>query len=235
MNPRQRRGAVLLILAAFGAVGVFLSIVSYVGSIRAEVGPTTDVLMLTQNVSAYDRVDVRAVRRVQVPGKWVPPTVLRDPGALADKVAAADLGKGSYLQRGMLIDAPALEEGQREIAILIDAETGVAGKAHAGMRVDIYAAFQQQQQQVNQRPCAVRVISGARIIQVGQMVTERTGQNGNDTGQAIPVTFALSPQDSLKLTYAESFAAKVRLALIGDGQSDLAMAVGPICRPPIAR
>jgi pilus assembly protein CpaB len=233
MNPRQRRGAVILILAAVGAVAVFLSIVGYVGSVRAEVGPLTDVLVLTRDVRAYERIDPGTLRRVQVPGKWVPQTMVRDPGALADKVAAADLAQGAYLQQGMLINAPALEQGEREIAILIDAETGVAGKAHPGMFVDIYAAFQQQQQA--QRPCAVRVISGARVIQVGQMVTERTGPAGGDTGQVIPVTFALTPQDSLRLTYAESFAAKVRLALIGDGQSALATAVGPICRPPIAR
>jgi hypothetical protein len=33
----------------------------------------------------------------------------------------------------------------------------------------------------------------------------------------VPVTFALSVQESLILTFAESFATKVRLALIGGG------------------
>jgi pilus assembly protein CpaB len=235
MNPRQRRGAVLLILAALGAVAVFLSIVSYVGSIRAEVGPKTDVLVLTRNVPAYAPVDPDAVRREQVPGKWIPQAMLRNLGDLTGKVAAADLDRGAFLQRGMLIDAPSLQEGEREIAILVDAETGVADKVHANSLTDIYASFEQQQQR-NQQPCAIRVIAGARVIQVGRRtVTERAGPRGTEAGEAIPVTFALTPQESLRLTYAESFAAKVRLALIGDGQSGLAASVGPVCRPSTAR
>lgn len=35
MNPRQRRGAVLILLAAVGAVAVFVSISSYVVDIRS--------------------------------------------------------------------------------------------------------------------------------------------------------------------------------------------------------
>jgi pilus assembly protein CpaB len=35
--------------------------------------------------------------------------------------------------------------------------------------------------------------------------------------EVVPVTFALSRADSLKVTYAESFATKVRLALVAPG------------------
>ena len=39
----------------------------------------------------------------------------------------------------MLVDPPGLETGYREVAILVDAETGVAGKVRSGDRVDIIA------------------------------------------------------------------------------------------------
>jgi len=160
--------------------------------------------------------------------------MITDPQDLTGKVAATDLAQGSYLQKGMLIDVPTLLPGQREIAILIDAETGVAGKVHAGMLVDIYATYQEQQLR-NQRDCAVRVISQARVIQVGQTQDAQrsnqapTRQAGNDATKSVPITFALSSQDSLKLTYAESFATKVRLALIGSRTDAKEPPLAPVC------
>lgn len=234
MNPRQRRGVLLLILAAVGAIVVFVTVVGYVGSVRAEVRDRISVLQLTKPVAAYQRVDESAVKRVQVAAMGMPrDAFVTDIQELMGKVAAADVPQGALLERGMFVNAPALQPGQREIAIMIDAETGVAGKVQPGMLVDIYASFQQQNQQT-QKNCAVRVISKARVINVGQLRTER-GQNPNDVSQVVPVTFALSAPDSLKLTYAESFAAKVRLALIGGRGDEPAQALAPVCAAPVAR
>jgi pilus assembly protein CpaB len=225
-----------MILATLGAIVVFITVIGYVGSVRAEVGAKTEVLMLKRAIPAYSPVDPSMVERVQVPRRWSPQTMFTDAAELTGKVAASDLPQGSYLQRGMVIDAPALQPGQREIAILIDAETGVAGKVRAGMLVDIYASFQEQQPR-SQRSCAVRVISQARVIQVGQTKTEQrsNSQTRDDVKQVVPITFALSTDDSLKLTYAESFATKVRLALIGVNTSGQPTKLAPVCTTPIAR
>lgn len=237
MNPRQRRGAVLTILAAITAVIAFFGITGYVGSVRAEVGQTTEVLMLTRPVAAYQPIEPGTLRRVSVPRRWTPRSMITDPGAVQGKVAAADLAGGSYLQQGMLIPAPALQPGQREIAILLDAETGVAGKVVPGIVVDIYATFEPQQQA--QRACAVRVIRGAKVIQTGELRAQPAkgggAQEETDVNEVVPITFALSTEDSLKLTYAESFASKVRLALIGQGQDDPSTGLDPVCRAPVAR
>jgi pilus assembly protein CpaB len=40
-----------------------------------------------------------------------------------------------------------------------------------------------------------------------------------DPGQVVPITFALAPDDALKVTYAESNASEVRLALLRPGES----------------
>ncbi len=235
MNPRQRRGAALLILATIGAIVVFVSVVGYVGSVRAEVRTKISVLQLTKPIAAYSPVDESAVKRVQVTAKGMPKdALLTDLQDLTGKVAATDVPQGALLEKGMFVNAPTLQPGQREIAIMIDAETGVAGKVQPGMLVDIYGSFQQQNG-ASQKSCAMRVITKARVINVGQLRKENGGQNPNDVTQVVPVTFALSAPDSLKLTYAESFATKVRLALIGGQGIEVTKRMGPVCAAPIAR
>jgi pilus assembly protein CpaB len=235
MNPRQRRGALLLILAALGAVVVFITVVGYVGSVRAEVGVMTDVLRLKQPIRAYTAVTENDVERIQVPRKWAPQTLLTNPAELRGKVAAADLQQGAQLQQGMLVTAPVLQSGQREIAIMIDAETGVAGKVHPGMLVDIYATYQSQNAQ-RQTSCAARIVKAALVIQVGQLTTERDAKNAANTSQVVPITFALSAPDSLKLTREESFATKIRLALIGGASGDTdTVQLAPVCQTIPAR
>ena len=59
------------------------------------------------------------------------------------------------------------------------------------------------------------------IVDVG---VQTTVQEEDESGafaqsQQIPVTFALSTDDSLKVAYAESFAIKLRLALRGTGDT----------------
>src|SRR2546423_1849180 len=112
MNPRQRRGALLLVLAAIGAIVVFISVVGYVQSVRAEVGVKVQVLRVKQ--------------------------------------------KGS-------------------------------------------------------------------------------GSNSSTTTQVVPITFALSAVDSLKLTREESFATKIRLALIGGTSGPDGVLLNPVCQTQSAK
>ncbi|SEG43660.1 pilus assembly protein CpaB [Thermomonospora echinospora] len=222
-----------MVLAGIGAVAVFMSIVGYVGSVRAEIGDMISVLRLRQPVTAYEPINVQALERVQVPRRWAPTTMISNPVELQGKVAAADLQAGTHLQRGMVVAAPTLQPGEREIAIMIDAETGVAGKVRPGMHVDIYATFSEQQQQ-RQRTCAARVIKQALVIQVGRLQEQREGQNAGDVNRVVPITFALTAKDSLKLTYAESYAGKVRLALIGQGDTG-PNKLAPVCDTPLGQ
>ncbi|WP_329095379.1 Flp pilus assembly protein CpaB [Actinomadura citrea] len=216
-------------LAALGAVAVFISIIGYVGSVRAEVGVRTDVLMLRRAVPAFSPVTAADLDRIRVPKRWSPETMVTDVSALNGKVAAADLPAGAYLQTGMLVPGPTLQPGQREIAIMIDAETGVAGKVHEGMPVDIYATYQAQKGN-QQQSCAARIVRAARVIQIGQETQVKDEKNSSVTQSQVPITFALSAQDSLKLTREESFATKIRLALIGGAGTGLdGTKLPPVC------
>ena len=67
------------------------------------------------------------------------------------------------------------------------------------------------------------IVQNVLITEVGvvQTVESENEAGGFQENQAVPVTFALSTEDSLKLSYAESFAVKLRLALRGAGDSEL--------------
>lgn len=219
-----------MILAALGAVAVFVSVIGYVGSVRAEVGVKTDVLRLKRPVKAFTPIIPADLERIQVPKKWSPDTMVTDNAQLKGMVAAADLPAGAHLQTGMLVPGPSLKPGQREIAIMIDAETGVAGKVHEGMQVDIYATYQQQSNN-RQQSCAARIVKAARVISIGQETEVRDEQNTSVTEAQVPITFALSAEDSLKLTREESFANKIRLALIGGSGTGVdGVELPPVCQ-----
>ena len=211
MNPRQRRGVILMVIAVIGAFAVFISVLTFVSSVNASVGNMVDVVVLTRGVTAYQVIQQDMVQVTRVPQKWSSPTDVHDPSEVVGLVSVADLTSGSYIDRAMTTSRPGIAEGYREIAILVDAETGVGGKINSGDRVDIIATFAEQEK----APVASYVVSDALIIDVGvaQEVEKANSTGGFSEGEAVPVTFALPIPDALRLASAESFAVKVRLAL----------------------
>lgn len=227
MNPRQRRGILLLGLAFLGAVAVFVGVASYVADVRKNVRPETTVLVLNRDVEAQQPVTPDMLDPMTVPRKFASRQAITDPTAVATRVAGQALPKGALLQEGMLVAPPTLEAGQREISVLISAETGVAGKIQPGDFVDIEATYGGDQRSL---PRARTIIPRAQIVTIGtpQEGTARrnfgtdaeAGARGRGGGDAVvPVTFALSPRSVLVLNHAESFAQEVRLALIRPGDT----------------
>ncbi|MFC5745639.1 Flp pilus assembly protein CpaB [Actinomadura rugatobispora] len=224
-----------MVLAALGAVVVFVSVLGYTGSVRAEAGVRTEVLVLTRTIPAYTRITENDLRRAQVPKRWSPSTLITNPAQLAGKVAGADLPAGAFLQHGMLVPHPALEPGQRAISIRVDAETGVAGMVQKGMYVDIYATYQVQKGS-RQESCAARIVKSALVLQIDQVRSVRDEKNTSVTESIMPITFALDAVDSLKLTREESFANKLRLVLIGGtGRKADGVSLPPVCETIPAR
>ena len=221
MNPRQRRGLLLLVLSGLGLLAVFVLVASYVADVRTEVDPKVKLLALTKPVKAFESVPDDAVTEVTMPKRWAPPTALRDRSQLVGYVAGTNLSRDSLLQEDMLISPPDLKPGQREVAILVDAETGVAGKLGPDAVVDIVGTFQGDAERGIQ-PRSTVVVPAARIIAVGQ--TQLKGGRGvqqaeSDPKEVVPVTFALTPKQQLQVTEAESFAQEVRLALRRPGDT----------------
>jgi len=218
VNPRQRRGLLLIAISALGLLGVFVLVAGYVADVREEVDPKVRLLALAKPVKANQAVTDDMLTTVEMPRRWAPATAVRDPAEAIGLVAGSDLTARSLLQEGMLVAPPELAPGEREVAILVDAETGVAGKIGPGKRVDIVATFPASERKAAQ---ARVVVPAARIVEVGQVrlqgaETLREQQNA-DPGQVVPVTFALSPEEVLIVNYAEQNGSSVRLSLLRPG------------------
>jgi pilus assembly protein CpaB len=243
MTPRQRRGVLLLFVAGIGAILVFSLISGYVSDVRKDVEPKTGVLVLTRAVPELQPIPPDAVALKSVPEKWVGRQALRDPSQIGSLVPNEPLPAGVELQQGMLVEPPALEKGQQEISILINADTGVAGKLKPGDMVDVLATFQPDDQ--TRSPASARtIIRRARIVTIGlPRAASRPGADDNPLRSSnaanaqqilVPVTFALRPTLGLRLTYAETFASEIRLSLIrrGDESRKLAAAKREYTLPP---
>jgi pilus assembly protein CpaB len=205
----------LLVLSGLGLLAVFVLVATYVADVRTEVDPKITLLSLKKPLKANESVPDDAVDEVTMPKRWAPKTALRSRAQLVGLVAGSDLPADSLLQKGMLIAPPELSPGQREVAILVDAETGVAGKIGPGSVVDIVGTFQGDPDR-GIKPKSTVVVPAARIIDVGQ--AQLKGGRGvqqaeADPKEVVPVTFALTPKQQLEVTEAESFADEVRLAL----------------------
>ena len=130
------------VLAAAGILHYELVLVAnYVGDVETEVGDKMVVLELTQPVKANQAIADEMVTEKVIPRRWAPKAALTDVTQLTGYVAAADLAPNSILQEGMLSTPPQIRPGQREVAILVDASTGVAGRISPGSHVDVIAAY----------------------------------------------------------------------------------------------
>jgi pilus assembly protein CpaB len=220
VNPRQRRGLLLIAIAGLGLAVVFVLIAGYVSDVRREVDPKIRLLALAKPVEQYQSITDDMVKTIEMPERWAPPSALRDQGQLVGLVAGTDLEPDTLLQRDMLTAPPQLAPGQRELAILVDAETGVAGKIGPDALVDVIATYPGDDRKA---PESRVVVPNARVIEVGQprLAGGRGVQEQSaDPAQVVPVTFALTPEQALVISYAESNATEVRLALLRPGSEE---------------
>jgi len=208
-----------VLFAVVGAVAVFFSVLGYVNQVESQVGDRVTGYVLREPVPAFTPLSPGDLEEVEIPQRWLPDTALRDLNQLVGQVTTADVPAGTLLQGSTLMPEPTLRPEEREVAILVDAETGVAGKLQSGDYVDVWATFDDEDTGMGNRTklIAQRVL----VIGVGTVVdTAEESQSGIlQPGQAIPVTFATSDGQIKALTFAESFAAEVRLALRPPGDT----------------
>jgi pilus assembly protein CpaB len=212
MNPRQRRGAVLLGVSVLGAIGVLVMLASFLADVRSQLGPTVTVVVASQDLPPHIPPDPSQLGTQEIPERWLPAFSLRDAGQIGDRVPATTVPAGTILSEAMLVPRPSILPGERELAILVDAETGVAGKLSPGSLVDIFATFGGDD---DVPPSSRIVVQRAEVIEVGIPVAvddEAVGPALSAT-ERIPVTFRLSVTDARTLAFVESFATSVRLAL----------------------
>ncbi|GGQ04507.1 Flp pilus assembly protein CpaB [Streptomyces mutabilis] len=217
MNSRQRRGIILLILSVLCALGAFAGVLSVVNDVKSKVGPEVTAYRLKTDVEPYTLLGAGQFEKIEMPERWLSKNAVTDLDQVRGKIAVTTLKAGSLLQSDMIVDQPALQPGQQEVAIMIDAATGVAGKITPGSTVNVYATFEGEREG---DPAQSKIIvTNARVIDVGDLTSLQPDGNSRDREptDAVPITFALSTIDAQRITYAESFAQRVRLALVAPG------------------
>ncbi|BBA99768.1 hypothetical protein RVR_6531 [Actinacidiphila reveromycinica] len=219
MNSRQRRGVVLLVVSVVCAVAAFAGVLAVVSNARSQVGQKVTAYELSADVPAYTALDSSKVHRISMPKRWLPDTAVRDLGEFQGKIAAVPLKKGSLLESDMVAARPELKPGQMEIAIMIDAETGVAGKITPGARVNIFATFAGRKD--TDPDVSKIIVANASVLDVGQIKAFDKSEDAQRLSEeGVPITFALDAEDAQRVAYAESFAEHVRLALVAPGDTE---------------
>lgn len=221
LNPRQRQGLLLVMIAAAGLLGVFLLIANYVSNVSKQVGPKTQILVLIKSLPAYQPVTASDLGEITVPAKWAPTNALTEPSEALTLISTTQLQSGTELQGGMLTQQPTLQPGNQEAAFTIDAETGVAGQLQPGSMVDVVAVYGSGGH--TGKGYAQFVARDIRVLNVGQL----TGSSGT-----APITLSLTPQQSLAISYAQSTASKVRFVLDAPGSSTTPSPTPPYTPPP---
>ncbi|MEU9660187.1 Flp pilus assembly protein CpaB [Streptomyces sp. WAC 01325] len=217
MNSRQRRGVILLLLSIVCALGAFAGVLSVINDVKSKVGPEVDAYRLKRDVAPYTPLSAGQFEKIEMPERWLSKNAVTSLREIQGKIAVTTLKSGSLLQSDMIVDQPALQTGEQELAIMIDAATGVAGKITPGSKVNVYATFEGAR---DSDPDQSRlIVENARVIDVGELTSLEPDEDDRrrEPTEAVPITFALEPIDAQRLTYAESFADEVRLALVAPG------------------
>ncbi|MGW4009669.1 Flp pilus assembly protein CpaB [Streptomyces sp. NPDC004763] len=217
MNSRQRRGIILLILSVLCALGAFAGVLSVINDVKSKVGPEVTAYRLKSDIEPYTELGAAQFEKIEMPERWLSENAVTDLSQVRGKIAVTKLKAGSLLQTDMIVDTPALRPGQQEVAIMIDAATGVAGKITPGATVNVYATFEGQRE--GDPDQSKIIVTNAKVIDVGDITALEPDEDSREREptDAVPITFALSTIDAQRITYAESFARRVRLALVAPG------------------
>jgi pilus assembly protein CpaB len=221
MNPRQRQGLLLVMIAAAGLLGVFLLIANYVASVSKQVGPKTQILVLIKTLPAYQAVTAADLGEITVPTKWAPTNALTQPSEAIGLISNTQLQSGTDLQSTMLTQQPTVQPPNQEAAFTIDADTGVAGQIEPNSLVDVVAVYGSAGG--TGKGYAAFVARDIRVVNVGQL----TGSSSS-----APITLSVTPEQALAISYAQSAASKVRFVLDAQGSTTTPPPVPPYTPPP---
>lgn len=105
---------------------------SVISDVNSKVGPEVTAYQLKTNVAPYTALNSGQFEKIKMPKRWLSENAVTDLQEVESKIAVTELREGSLLQSDMMVRKPELRAGEQEIAIMIDASTGVAGEDHTG-------------------------------------------------------------------------------------------------------
>jgi pilus assembly protein CpaB len=207
-----------MVMAGLAAVVVFVALASYVGQVNSQVGAKMTVWKASKDVPAFSQLTSADLEQVSVPEKWAPSTSVTNSEQLDGRKVGFNVKAGTFITQDMLVPPSDLSPTEREIAIDVNAVTGVAGRVQPGDFVDIYAVFADVPGLAKQVRVLVRNV---RVVSVGGRQTAEPDPSEDDgkPKDVIPVSLALEPNDALAVTYAGAFAEEVRLVKLPTGNT----------------
>lgn len=207
-----------MLLATMSAVIVFAVVTSYVADVNSQVGSQVTVYKAARQLPAFASLNDGDLEAVSVPKRWVSESSLMRAGELTGRKLGVSLDRGTVVTRDVLVPPSELSPTEREIAINVDAVTGVAGRVAPGDRVDIYSVFADVPGLTKQVRVLVRNV---RVVSVGGRQTiEGTLEVDERPKEVVPVTLALEPKETLAVSYAAAFAREVRLVRLPTGNTE---------------
>lgn len=212
LNLRQRRGLAFIVAALVAGAAAFVVSVNHTREVDSRLGDQVTVYRVKQSVDAFTELTTDDVYTQEVPERWVPPGVYTDASFVGRKTVVA-LQADEFVDETTLIPIQEIARGEREIAILVDAETGVGGRIGRGDYVNVNVTLDEAREgEEGSLRVSTVLIRRARIVSIGSQSSR--DQAEGEPRAVVPVTFALSEEDSLKLLYAESFATSIRLSKV---------------------
>lgn len=201
-----------MLVAAAVAVATFFVVTGYVASVNSKVGSRVTVFRAVEGIDPYTALTRENLEPVEVPARWASDSAQLKLSDLEGRRIGFRVNAGTTISSDMLVPSSSLDPNEREIAINVDAVTGVAGRVKPGDRVDIYATFGE----TPGLPKSVRVLQrNVRVVTIaGKQTVTQKGEGGLSEEEVIPVTLALPPDEALSVTYADSFAEQVRLVAL---------------------
>lgn len=216
MNPRQRTGILMMIGAAVLAIVLFFVISNYVSGVNSKVAPVVTAYAVTEGVDAYAVIGAEDVEEVELPRRYLPDAAVTQLEDIIGRRAAFNIAAGTYVGSDMLRPNSSLGDNEREVALTVDATTGIAGRVAPGDFVDVIAVFQG----VDDGPASSQAVArSVRIVSVGgvEVRTEQPSRNELQERSVIPVTLALTPDQTYAVALADATAISVRLIGLPDG------------------
>ena len=216
MNPRRRRGLLLLSLA-LASGGLAATQVSHtVGEVEGRVGRPVPVVVAARDLAPGRSVSARALAMRRVPARYVPPGAVASPEEVSGLRTAVPVAAGSYLTANELEGASArggrgggLGRGERAVEVAVAGGDALSQSAAPGGRVDVLVSTEGG----SGRGRSFLALEDVELMGFRAGGGE-TAAGGGDSQRRAPTgvaTLRVTLRQAVYLTAAENFAREVRL------------------------
>ena len=209
----SRRGPILVVISLLLAVGAAWVANRWLTAQAASTGSgpsTVTVLTAALDIPLGTRMEARHVAPIQMLAETVPASAFKDLKAIDGKVAIAQIMKGEMLLAPRFADqgsgsalAAVVGENMRAVSVRVNDVVGVAGFLLPGNRVDVVAAYRDQQDVLSET-----VVQNVKVLAIDQTASS----DKNEPVVVRAVTLEVTPADAEKLVLAEQ-RGEIQLAL----------------------